>query len=231
MPLIKSASPAAFKSNLKAEMHAGKPQKQALAIAYDVKRRNGYAGGGAPSAPWFVRSQAKSLAHTGPINSIVGGRTDHHAMSVPAGSYVLPSTHVSALGQGNTANGMAILGRMFNQGPYGVGKPTMGRGRPTPMAKMPGAPKIAVPKAPSTPPAPKAVAPNLKPPKFKADGGEVAEPVPIMAAGGEFVIDPETVRRIGGGDIDHGHKILDRWVMETRKKLVKTLRKLPGPAK
>lgn len=39
MPLIKSKSPKAFEKNLKAEMHAGKPQDQALAIAYSVKRK------------------------------------------------------------------------------------------------------------------------------------------------------------------------------------------------
>lgn len=38
MPLTKSKSPKAFGHNVEAEMHAGKPQKQALAIAYSVKR-------------------------------------------------------------------------------------------------------------------------------------------------------------------------------------------------
>lgn len=38
MPLIKSKSEKAFKSNIKAEIAAGKPQKQAVAIAYSVKR-------------------------------------------------------------------------------------------------------------------------------------------------------------------------------------------------
>jgi len=38
MPLVKSSSPAAFRKNVKAEMAAGKPQKQAVAIAYSVKR-------------------------------------------------------------------------------------------------------------------------------------------------------------------------------------------------
>lgn len=38
MPLVKSASSAAFRKNVKAEMQAGKPQKQAVAIAYSVKR-------------------------------------------------------------------------------------------------------------------------------------------------------------------------------------------------
>ena len=39
MPLVKSASKGAFRKNIKAEMKAGKPQKQAVAIAYSVKRR------------------------------------------------------------------------------------------------------------------------------------------------------------------------------------------------
>lgn len=39
MPLVKSASKSAFRSNIKAEMAAGKPKKQSLAIAYSVKRK------------------------------------------------------------------------------------------------------------------------------------------------------------------------------------------------
>lgn len=46
MPLIKSKSAGAFKSNIKAEIAAGKPVKQAVAIAYDVKRRAGKKEGG-----------------------------------------------------------------------------------------------------------------------------------------------------------------------------------------
>ena len=38
MPLQKSASPKAFKENIKAEVKAGKPVKQAVAIAYYQKR-------------------------------------------------------------------------------------------------------------------------------------------------------------------------------------------------
>jgi hypothetical protein len=38
MPLKKGTSEKAFKSNVKAEVKAGKPQAQALAIAYSVKR-------------------------------------------------------------------------------------------------------------------------------------------------------------------------------------------------
>jgi len=39
MPLIKGKSQKSFEHNLKAEMHAGKPMKQSLAIAYAMKRK------------------------------------------------------------------------------------------------------------------------------------------------------------------------------------------------
>jgi len=38
MPLIKSTKPEAFKKNIKTEIAAGKPVKQAVAIAYSEKR-------------------------------------------------------------------------------------------------------------------------------------------------------------------------------------------------
>ena len=41
MPLIKSTSKQAFSKNVKAEMASGKPQKQAVAIAYSEKRAAG----------------------------------------------------------------------------------------------------------------------------------------------------------------------------------------------
>ena len=66
-----------------------------------------------------------------------------------------------------------------------------------------------------------------KPYGARADGGRA--PVEIVAAGGEYVISPEDVIRLGGGDIDHGHEILDHFVTGYRKKTIKTLKKLPGP--
>ena len=41
MPLVKSTSKAAFRKNIKAEVAAGKPVKQAVAIAYSTKRAAG----------------------------------------------------------------------------------------------------------------------------------------------------------------------------------------------
>jgi hypothetical protein len=64
----------------------------------------------------------------------------------------------------------------------------------------------------------------------KAAGGATSG-VPIVAAGGEYVIPPEDVVRIGGGDLDHGHKVLDSFVKKMRQKTIKTLQSLPGPKK
>lgn len=41
MPLKKSKTPEAFKANVKTEIKAGKKPKQAVAIAYSVKKKAG----------------------------------------------------------------------------------------------------------------------------------------------------------------------------------------------
>lgn len=52
MPLSRGKSKKAFSHNVEAEMHAGKPQKQALAIAYSMQRRSKkMAKGGMASYP------------------------------------------------------------------------------------------------------------------------------------------------------------------------------------
>lgn len=63
-------------------------------------------------------------------------------------------------------------------------------------------------------------------PKYAKGGG-----VKIMAAGGEHVIAPSDVRRLGKGDLKKGHERLDKFVVAERAKLVKTLKKLPPPVK
>ena len=62
-----------------------------------------------------------------------------------------------------------------------------------------------------------------------AAGGGVGEPVPIVAAGGEYVLSPDEVIWAGKGDLDAGHRALDNWITGTRKELIKTLQKLPPP--
>lgn len=39
MPLVKSGSQKAFKENIRREIKAGRPKKQAVAIAYATKRK------------------------------------------------------------------------------------------------------------------------------------------------------------------------------------------------
>ena len=59
MPLVKSASKEAFRKNVKAEMAANKPQKQAVAIACSTQRAASStqrAASGTKSAPKGKRS-------------------------------------------------------------------------------------------------------------------------------------------------------------------------------
>jgi len=44
MPLVKSASKAAFRKNISAEIRSGKKPEQAVAIAFSVKRKAGKKG-------------------------------------------------------------------------------------------------------------------------------------------------------------------------------------------
>ena len=50
MPLIKSKSEKAFKKNISTEIRSGRPMKQAVAIAYSVKRDAKKADGGVVSS-------------------------------------------------------------------------------------------------------------------------------------------------------------------------------------
>src|ERR1700685_35374 len=172
----------------------------------------GMAFGGAPQMPWFAKAEARGLnMHTGPIMSAVPGRTDRHNMAVPSGSYVIPAESISHLGQSNTIAGMKIANNMFGaSGPYGAGIPKMGRG-------------MGLPK----PPKPMGIPGD----KGGARGEGTGTPVDVVTAGGEFVIDPSVVEKIGGGDIKRGHKILDTWIMKLRKDHIRTLKGLKPPAK
>lgn len=55
--------------------------------------------------------------------------------------------------------------------------------------------------------------------------------VRAMVAAGEYVLSPDEVEALGGGSMDQGHKALDDFVKSQRVKHIKTLRKLPPPAK
>lgn len=207
MPLTHSSSDKAFRSNLKAELAAGRPRDQALAVAYSIKRRGRAPGGMAPpSPPWYVRDEAKRMMHSGPINSAVPGRTDRHVVRVPVGSYVFPSSHVASLGQENSIAGLGVLGSMFGgKGPYGGPgakiRPGKGIGTGRRFAEG-GAPD---------------------------DGGDTTE---IVVAGGEYLAMPWDIQAaLNEQDLTRAHEILDSWVVNRRKDQIKTLKTLDPPAK
>jgi hypothetical protein len=205
--------------------HLAKDRKQAIAIALSVARRQGKADGG--GMPWFARQEARGMLHTGPIRGSVPGRTDHIPMSVPNGSYVLPAAHVSHFGQNNTEAGFTRLNSMFSGAPFGA--------KPMPIHHGSGAPRAPGVRAGHLGGGNSGMTIGKMATGIFAEGGVVGhhgeDGVPIMAAAGEYVIPPHIVAEIGGGNIDHGHEILDEWVKRTKEKHIKVLKSLPGPAK
>jgi len=163
-----------------------------------------------PGQAYFGGSRGESeKVHVGPIHSPVAGRTDHLPVHVPSGSYVIPADIISAMGEGNTMSGFKVAEKIFKAAPEMMGSPGMPMGE---LSGMPGA--RALPEMPQK----------------RAEGGRTYDDtVPVIVAGGEYVIPPEEVHRIGGGDMDKGHSELDRFVKAMRARLVQTLRKLPGP--
>ena len=144
-------------------------------------------------------AMSETKVHTGPIHSAVAGRTDHLPMNVPSGSYVIPADIISSMGEGNTMAGFKHMRRIFGGTPYS--------GQPAPYGAEGG--------------------PYGEPMPGKAAGG--AATVPIIAAGGEYVLTPEQVLHAGAGDLDRGHRVLDEFVKRMRAETVKTLKSLPGP--
>lgn len=55
--------------------------------------------------------------------------------------------------------------------------------------------------------------------------------VDIITAGGEYHIMPEAVKKLGRGNVSHGHQTLDAFVKHVRNKTAKEMQKLPGPKK
>lgn len=158
------------------------------------------------------------MPHAGPIHSHVAGRTDHLPMHVKSGSYVIPADIISAMGEGNTMAGfknakISFVGTPYEQSspePYGQGAAPYEQGSPEPYEQGPAPYGAELPK--------------------KAEGGATSL-VPIIAAGGEYVLTPDEVSSIGKGNLDDGHKILDHFVKEMRRDTIRTLQALPGPKK
>ena len=183
---------------------AGHPQDQAIAAALNTARKTRDLGGmSTETTTTSSGSMSNNLKlHSGPIHSPVAGRTDHLPMHVHSGSYVIPADIISAMGEGNTMAGFKHMKMMFKGMPYG------GSSKPYGYSSGPYGQTIG-----------------------KASGGGVNDAVPIVAAGGEYVLSPDDVRKAGDGDLEMGHRVLDSFVRKMREQTVKTLKNLPGPKK
>lgn len=153
------------------------------------------------------RARKDRIVHHGPINVAIPGRTDRLPIHVYSGAYVLPADIVSALGEGNTLAGNRVIEKMLLDGSIS--------------RKSAGGVAHAL-----------SHSQNLTE-KYGIKGPYHDEGtlVPVIVAGGEYIIPPEKVLEIGEGDMDQGHSVLDKFVISQRRALRSRLAKLPGPAK
>jgi hypothetical protein len=177
----------------------------------EVPRRD--MGGGmsmGTDTPWWTRAEARSdqSGGSGFLAGSTAGRADALHTQAPGGSYILPADVVAGLGEGNSLAGARVVDTMLRTGPHGIPQaPARGGHGP------PSAPRLG---------------------SFQAKGGGVqgqvsGTPTPVALSHGEYVVMPEHVVRIGGGDLKRGHRILDQWVQLERKRQIAKLKKLPGP--
>jgi hypothetical protein len=206
MPLKSGKSQKTISSNIGEMIAAGHPQKQAIAAALETARRSAKATGGQihpTKLPWYVRKASREMLRTGPLTGATAGRADKLPVSVPNGSHVIPADVVSALGQGNSNHGHAVLSKLFpmSTGPFGSPAPLHTGKKPFPKL-------------------------------LKATGGSIPDDkVDIKASDGEFIIGPEDVAEIGGGDQERGHKILDQFILQSRSDNINDQQNLPPPVK
>jgi hypothetical protein len=162
---------------------------------------------------------------SGFLHSSVPGRTDKIGLNIRNGSYVIPADTVSHFGQGNSLAGAGALDKLFKQGPYGSSLGRVSPGSPAKGVSMPSMTKLSY------------LRPNQQNIRasndvrfgHRAEGGP--SHVPVAAAGGEYVCDPSTVLRIGNGNAERGFRVLDKLVLNARRKNIRQLKGLKPPRK
>lgn len=180
----------------------------------------GYASGGmlrralgGPSMseanPWWTRQEAYATGRpaSGFLAGTTPGRADSIKTTAPSGAYVMPADVIAGLGEGNSLSGAHVMDMILRSGPHGIPMPRGSRGA-----------------GPPRPPRPMA---------FQAKGGGVQDGVgghvDVALSDGEYVVSPEDVAALGGGDMKRGHRILDHLVLELRARHIKKLKELKAP--
>ena len=208
-------SPAAATTTPAPVVSVGNPNAGDTGAGGEAFAKGGRAMGGIPSAGemggFGVRAEARGMDHpSGLVMSPIGGRSDHIPLNLPSGSYVMPADVISGMGQGNTLSGGHAFDSMIHGGPFGT--------------------KLPMPKLGGTMPKPGSM-PKMLGAQHFSRGGRTRGRIPVIVAGGERIVSPEEVMALSGGDIDKGHKLLDRFVVEARKHIIRHTAKLPGPVK
>lgn len=143
-------------------------------------------------------------ASAGPINVPIPGRTDKVPIDVHGGSYVFPADFVNAIAEDNSIAGNHALHGFF----YGNAKNVM-----TKLVRRVKAKRV--------------VKSILR--KGRATAKNPGGKTPIIVAGGEFVADPEAIKRHIDPDLSIAHDLLDELVKDVRAEHIRTLKKLPAP--
>lgn len=202
MPLKSGNSKATISANIR-EMSKTHPHAQAVAAALRTAYGPKRAAGG----------------HVGPLPGATGGRADRVHTQVEDGSHIISADAVAALGDGNTEAGYAKLMKLF---PHSVPGRSDGGILSTP--HMTGLPHLA-----GVPGGTHGL--GKLPHLTKMASGGSPKMVDVRLSHGEFRVSPRDVKDVAGrGDRERGHRAIDALQMHIRRRWIKKLKSLPGPA-
>lgn len=226
MPLAHGKSRATIGSNIEEMQASGHPHNQAVAAALNMARRS---GAKIPKPAQMGRALpltgapgegANEHVYAGPLHTHVPGRTDKINLNVKPGSYVIPADVVSIIGEGNTLAGTAVLKAAFGSKML-TGSVPPAAGHPSPHKEQ----------------TLRLVHPNrmMHREMTMQEGGEAEDErtqgaAPVVVAGGEYIIPPDEIKGVWG-DLSKGHRSLDAFVGEIRRREIHRLKNAPPPKK
>jgi hypothetical protein len=257
MPLQAGTSPSVISENVRDMIRAGHPPRVAVAAALHNAHpeRRALGGGMAPHIPGLGQHMggmgikpAISPHVSMHMPSMLPRRDDGGAVAPTPGlqpnaanSAPIARSYIQRFAQMSPEQLQEMVARLGNSPLAGIAQQVLKQKQTTPQAPSSYA-QTAQPtplsdqgqqQAPAPQPAPQQTQQSgMQPAQQAARGGSAKqETVPILAAGGEFIIAPEHVARWGNGDVEKGHRELDRFVVETRQKIIKEMAKLKGPVR